>query len=260
MKQPCPKILFYFLILLLAITFYQPQAFTQNNTPIKEKLCSFTEKINFASEQYRLKVTVFQENSNDGLSMWSEWVISSPRGYKKLNCDLSSMIQVSEIKASPNGQYLAIISVGEGHPILDIVDLQALLINQECKTITTINPYPGTVNIEKWKNNELIITSSTLLTHKIDEQYPIEFFTSNQETFLLNPETQVITGLSSNAKNPIQYFINLLSDSENKPFAIDILGLLRAQEAIPNLQKMLSQETDPEIIEKLKAAIKQITE
>jgi hypothetical protein len=265
MKVFYKKTLFYFVIGLLLIINYQSQGFSQNNFSFKETkeskeiVISRQENIHLPDGQYSLKVTVYQENSEtEGLSMWTEWNVYSPTGPKKISCDLSSMIQVTDIKSSPNNKYLAILSVGEGHPILDIVDLQALLINQECKNITSVNPYPGIINIDRWKEDKLVVTSSVLLTHKIDEQYPIDFPTTSEEKFLISPENQEIKALSANAKNPSAYFIKLLSDKENKNYAIDVLGLLKSKEAIPILQSMLSKETDPEIVEKINLSIKKI--
>lgn len=260
MKLSYQKTFFYILMSLLICFSYQSQGFSQNTASNKEKIFSHLEKINFASEEYRLKVNVFKENTDDGLSMWSEWTVSNPREKYKLECGLSSMIQITDVKVSQSSKYLAIVSVGEGHPFLDLIDLQALLQNKECKILASINPYPGIINIEKWQNDKLIVTSSALLTHQIDEQYPIEFMTTEQERFLFDPETQVFKALSANAKNPTNYFIKLLSDSENKLYAIDVLGLLKEPQAIANLERMLSKEIDPEVIEKLNASIKKINQ
>lgn len=265
MKVFYKKTLFYFVIALLLTINYQSQGFSQDNPTLKESkeskeiVIARQENIYLPDGQYSLKVTVYQEDSEtEGFLMWAEWNVYSPTGPKKINCDLSSMIQVTDIKPSPNNKYLAIVSVGEGHPILDVVDLQALLLNQECKAITSINPYPGIINIDRWKEDKLVVTSSVLLTHKIDEQYPIDFSITSEEKFLVSPENQEIKALSANAKNPSAYFIKLLSDKENKNYAIDALGLLKSKKAIPILQNMLSKETDPETVEKLNESIKKI--
>jgi len=240
----------------IAVFFSSFSVFAQSTDT--EKLASWNENVTLAGQQYQLTVSVFQKTEEgQTVDLWSEWLIDSANGQEKLNCDPSSMLQVSEIKASSDGRFLAIVSVGEGHPILDIVDLAALITRQQCKNIWTINPYPSYITIEKWVGNKLIVNSGSLLTHKVDDQFPIEFFDS--EKFSLDLQTQTIEGVSKNAKNPIPYFINMLSDSENKILAANILAQLKAQSAIPYLKKMLEKETNPDAQDQLRNAINQLS-
>jgi CTP-dependent riboflavin kinase len=76
----------------------------------------------------------------------------------------ASMSQVVDFLISPSQQWLAIISVGEGHPMIDLVELPALLQNNEPKILLSINPFPGTINLIKWWANQLIVESDRLIS------------------------------------------------------------------------------------------------
>lgn len=94
----------------------------------------------------------------------SHWFLLSASDNQKLGVNISSMIEVADIVASPSGHYLAVISVGEGHPILEVVDAVKLKEQQEYHVIREINPYPGTMTIFKWEGETLIVESDVLLT------------------------------------------------------------------------------------------------
>lgn len=81
----------------------------------------------------------------------------------ELGCDLSAMRQVGDVSVSPDRKWLAVISVGEGHPMLEVLDLGRLLEKHEYAALTTINPYPGTINLHGWREGALLVTSDVPL-------------------------------------------------------------------------------------------------
>ncbi len=75
------------------------------------------------------------------------------------------MFLVNEISISPNDRYIAIVSVGEGHLVLQIFDLKEILNSYEYyeekkfTQIGFINPYPGYISIESWRGENIIVSS-----------------------------------------------------------------------------------------------------
>lgn len=81
-----------------------------------------------------------------------------------LGCDLTAMHQVTSLSVSPDRKRLAVISVGEGHPIIELVDLPRLLKQRKYTSLCTFNPFPGTLNVTGWNKSEALVESDVLLT------------------------------------------------------------------------------------------------
>ncbi len=96
----------------------------------------------------------------------TEWFIFSNAGNRRLEIVPNSMSIVSEFIVSPLQQYVAINSVGEGHPIIDFIELKNLLDDKEPNILMSINPYPGVVNMVGWVGERLLITSDSLISDK----------------------------------------------------------------------------------------------
>jgi hypothetical protein len=97
-----------------------------------------------------------------------------------LGCDLTEMSEVSEVSVSPDRRWLGVISVGEGHPILEIVDLAQWLSSHEYRALKSIDPYPGTINLAGWSGTALLVSSDMPLP-----QLPMA--NGNPETYMLSP-------------------------------------------------------------------------
>jgi hypothetical protein len=78
---------------------------------------------------------------------------------RKLGCELAAMSVVGAVSASPDRRWLAVVSAGEGHPFLEIVDLRRLAGGRGYRAALTINPYPGTINPVRWTNDALLVES-----------------------------------------------------------------------------------------------------
>ncbi len=165
-----------------------------------------------------------------------------------------SMSYVSDVKVSPSEQFLAILSVGEGHPILDIISVKALLNNQE-EPLFSLNPYPGWISAENWQGEKLIITSDRLLSENNQDLY-------QGEKFLLDAKSFKISPLSPNVKQPIQYYLYLLATTHDKwqtEEIIQTLVSLNAVEAIPTLKQFLQQPRMIEFKPQLEKAIQHLS-
>lgn len=94
---------------------------------------------------------------------------------------------VDQISISPDDKWIAVITVGEGHPLIAVYDLQSVLhgddadYNREGKkgfTPLFVDPYPGYVEIIAWKGDNLMINSDVALDYLdkkerkvLDERY-----------------------------------------------------------------------------------------
>lgn len=165
---------------------------------------------------------------------------------------------ISGIKASPDGQYLAVISSGEGHPLLEVVDLPQLLGQKTYQAFQTLDPSPGFIEIQEWKGNQLYVKSDILLTEMDREtgKVPDEYALSWQETFALNPVSGAITGVSEGAKNPAEHYTQILLNPQAGELEKDValaklLSLKQKELTLSKLIQLLEQEQDPKRINKL---------
>lgn len=77
----------------------------------------------------------------------------------KIGCGVTALSEVGEISVSPDRKWLAVISVGEGHPMLEVVDLLRFTDVHVYEPLTTVNPYPGTINLAGWTPHALLVSS-----------------------------------------------------------------------------------------------------
>jgi hypothetical protein len=88
---------------------------------------------------------------------------------RNLGCDLTAMHQVVELLPAPSrnselphalakrDDLLAVLSVGEGHPVLEIVLLRALLEQGTYRARCTFNPFPGSIQVKQWEGGFLLV-------------------------------------------------------------------------------------------------------
>jgi hypothetical protein len=177
----------------------------------------------------------------------------------------AALMLITEIKASADGQYLAVLSVGEGHPMLEVIDLPKLLQSKSYSVLQTIDPYPGVVAFQSWNGSQLQIDSDVFLTRRDPKtgRVPDEMTLSTQETFALNVLTGEITGISEGAKNPITYYTKMLmdqraSEAEKDKALSNLLTLNPDEQTIAYLLKVLDQEKDPKRVLRLLEEIKKL--
>lgn len=114
------------------------------------------------AEGCRLMVADFVEVSREPEpfppSCW--YVDCAPAARRELGCGLSALSAVAELAISPDGCWLAVVSVGEGHPVLEIVEVAPLLAEpSEYRTNLALNPYPGGFGRIEWLDGSLEVSS-----------------------------------------------------------------------------------------------------
>ncbi len=92
------------------------------------------------------------------------WILSC-RGRRtvKVGCDVTAFLAVADVSVSPDRKWLAVISVGEGHPMLEVVDLLRFTDAHVYEPLASINPYPGTVLLAGWEPQALRVESDVPL-------------------------------------------------------------------------------------------------
>jgi hypothetical protein len=80
-----------------------------------------------------------------------------------LGCGLTQMHEVTDLTPTSDHRWLAVISVGEGHPILEVVDLELLLASHRYHVVAEFNPYPGSIGIIRWTKGALLVNSDIML-------------------------------------------------------------------------------------------------
>lgn len=120
------------------------------------------------------------------------WFILKDMGRsREIGSNLSCLHQVDHILPSPDNRHLAVLSVGEGHPILEVIDLEKLRLQSKYVVLQEIDPYPGTVSIDRWDGSYLIVYSNVPLTlRKEDGRVDPDHLLPKDEAFSLD----VVTG------------------------------------------------------------------
>jgi hypothetical protein len=115
-----------------------------------------------ANDSYLL---ILQKNGyEDSPSTWYQQKDGETR---YLGEDLSALRQVVEVHAAANGQWLAVLSVGEGHPILEVVDLPKLQ-QGTYQVFKEFNPYPGSIWAEQFSaDGQHLLFSATVDMKKL---------------------------------------------------------------------------------------------
>ena len=174
---------------------------------------------------------------------------------------------IHAIRASEDGQYLAVILIGEGHPLLEIIDLPQLLQKKSYRVFQTIDPYPGSIEIDSWNGVQLRVKSDMLLTHrdKSTGRVPPDTILSWQETFTLNILTGQISGVPDGGGKLAEHYARVLLDqhtteSEKDRALAKLLSLHSGELSLPFLIKVLEQEHDPKRMNRLLDEISKLRE
>jgi hypothetical protein len=164
-----------------------------------------------------------------------------------------SMLLVTEILLSPSQKFLAIASVGEGHPYITVVELAPLLHKELAKTLVAVNPYPSSANIIGWEGKadkeRLVIESDRLLSEQNQDLF------KNQK-FAVEANTGKIRAVSPELQLAIPYYVKLLQQSD-KPSdeIVETLASLARGEKRLLLKQALERETKPAVRDKLAKAM-----
>jgi hypothetical protein len=88
-----------------------------------------------------------------GTESGAEWFVfgDGPLPRKLFKVPEISLSQVARLDLSP--RYLAVISVGEGHPMLDILDWPAMREERLSEVVYSFNPYPHLLDSMGWQSS-----------------------------------------------------------------------------------------------------------
>lgn len=109
------------------------------------------------------------------------WTLAcSTKPPESIGCGLTAMSQVAEFAVSPDARWLAVVSVGEGHPWLEVVPLKPLLRQHRYRARVDINPYPGTVQLVAWREGNL----------EVDSDMPIDRVRASHDAIVMPGDTR----------------------------------------------------------------------
>ncbi len=244
--------------LLIFIGSYCAEAQNIQEEPVSEQGVLVT-PLNYIYENDKRtevhSVVCVVNTSNEG----PQWFLLSS-GNWQLNQRIGSisadLMLISDIEASPDGKSLAVLSVGEGHPILEVIDLPLLLQKKSYRVLHKIDPYPGTIEIRSWEDNIWLHIASDMVltgTDKTSGRVSSELALSWQETFALNTVTGDIAGVSEGAINPAEHYSQVLMDqqvneSEKDAALSKLVNLTSDEMTMMYLINLLDKERDPKRI------------
>lgn len=112
------------------------------------------------------------------------------------------LYKVWQVEISPQDEYMAVLSEGEGHPLVEIFEIEKILMRRDdledemISPILTVDPYPGTIWIKGWKHGtQLILDSDMPLTrlNKKKRRVPLQDPELESQTFLWDVLSDTIT-------------------------------------------------------------------
>ncbi len=197
----------------------------------------------------------------------AHWFLLDDTGNTYLGPISSGFMMISDLKISDDSRYLAVLSVGEGHPLLEVIDISQLVQRKTYQVLQKVDPYPGTLIIDSWKDGQLYLKSDMLLTEydPVTDRVSDSMSLSWDETFALNIVTGRIAGISDGAKNPAGHYMEVLldqhaADSEKDVALARLVSLHSKEMTLPYLLKVLDQETDPKRMNMLLDMINKLRE
>jgi hypothetical protein len=104
-------------------------------------------------------------NLADRSSHW--YLVGGAGGNRLIGTDFAGFQFIAELAASSDYRYLAVISVGEGHPLLEMIDLRMWLDQGVYQVLHQLNPYPGDFELQGWDGHTLKFASSAELDYPL---------------------------------------------------------------------------------------------
>lgn len=126
------------------------------------------------------------------------FIIKGAYGNRAIGNNLSQLAEVHQLMLAPDGKYLAVLSVGEGHPVIEVIDMQKLRDKYEYTTLHVLDPYPGVMTIDRWEGSKLIIDSNVPLNlRKEDGRVDPDLLLPETKKFALDVPTGTIESINS---------------------------------------------------------------
>ncbi len=172
-----------------------------------------------------------------------QWFLISEWSLKHLTHPPQTLHDIISLKASPDKRFLAVISVGEGHPVLSVYKLADILANKKATLAFEIDPYPGFINIVGWQKTKLHIQSDMLLTHREKDggRVPLVLALISTESFWLDVDTGTIIPISKELKKPAVYYgqklLDMPADGYEFVQVLEAITYLNDSKALPYLKQ-----------------------
>ena len=238
---------------LLVISGYLPVIQAKASCDTNGTLCTTLNPSAPSGTQYRQLCVLSSEGFEPVWYLWSGHGLP-----ERLSSIPDSMMLVTKILVSPRQQWLAVESVGEGHPYITVVELAAVLNKASLTTQVEINPYPGLANLVQWQSQgsqeQLIIESDRLLSEKNQDLY-------QAQEFAVTILTGKITARSLALQQLIPYYVRLLSQAD-KPTAeivATLVNLVDTEEEQKLVQQLFTKATNSAVKAQLAKVLKQVT-
>lgn len=104
-----------------------------------------------------------------------------------------SFLLTDNFQLSPSGQFLAVVSVGEGHSILEVFDVTDWFSGQAVSAaLHTINPYPGWIQVGDWTDKGLQLLTDRILPIQLVRHSAVDELpqaSAEEVTYWFNPFT-----------------------------------------------------------------------
>jgi len=121
----------------------------------------------------------------------------------------TSARSVWQAAISPGDDYLAVLSVDEGHPMVDIFQMDRIFSeakdSEKLPPLISIDPYPGTIRIQGWQGDTILEVESDVPLNLLDKytgRTGIEEPWSEPRGFLWDVSTGVIE-VKPSEKRPV---------------------------------------------------------
>ena len=162
-RNICKLLIFIFLIAT-------EQSLSAQRTSNLDKYNCFIESVKFTlNSEFNEGLLMFvnYKDTDNSIIQYSDVYLLTQNNINLLIMGANAALtSVYGIDASPDSKYLAIYSIGEGHPWIEVIDLQKFIANRQYDVIAEVQPYPGGVELIGWKNNLLIVESDINLLKK----------------------------------------------------------------------------------------------
>lgn len=119
------------------------------------------------------------------------------------NIPETSLYNVWQIEISPQDEYMAVLSEGEGHPIVEIYEIKKILMQRDgfedelIPSILSLDPYPGSIWIKGWKSDTEILIESDMplnLLDKKERRVPLQYPGIETQLFIWDVLSDSIIG------------------------------------------------------------------
>jgi hypothetical protein len=171
---------------------------------------------------------------------------------------LAAMHEVDSLLPSPDGMLLAVLSVGEGHPFLEVVDLHALRAQGDYLVVRDVDPYPGSIEISRWSDGDLVVGSDIALTYAgEDGRVSSSLLLAEREEFKLLRGSWEVEAVTFSAAELGDHQLAKLASGESweREEAARALAALAEPRFVPALEGRLRRERDREVRRTLRQAL-----